>query len=268
MSVPFRRVTALVLVLPLVGLTGCLHSVRPSSQLASQPIVTDRPDFTESAVTVPQGMIQLEAGQTLTQENRLQSVTFGETLVRVGLSPRVELRVAPNSVALAQDGSVLRLGYEDSGLGFKFAFRDAGEGSKRWIPALALIVDASIPTGAAMFRSEHVLPGVKGLMAWDLTERVAFSSNVNWALAEDAVRTHNEWSVSGSVGVGLTDRWGAYTEYYGFGENVQGWQRRDYLNGGVTFQPVPALQFDARVGMGPSMSRRDYFVGLGLSRRW
>ncbi|MBL0940804.1 MAG: transporter [Gemmatimonadaceae bacterium] len=271
-----RPTTVGILALVLFATSACTHAgfspvptPAPAASLAAEPIVTDRPDFTESAVTVPQGMIQIEAGQTLTQEDRQQSVTFGETLVRVGLSKRFELRLTPASIALAQDGNALRLGREDAGVGMKVAFLDAGVGSRRWIPAVALIVDASVPTGATMFRSEHVLPGAKGLLAWDLTDRVAFSSNLNWALSEDpAIGTHNEWSVSGSVGVGLSDRWGAYTEYYGFGENAQGWQRRDYVNGGVTFQPIPSLQFDARVGVGPSISRRDYFVGLGLSRRW
>lgn len=59
-------------------------------------IATDRPDFTESAETVPWGRVQLEMGYTFTQEKgaRLsyREHTMPEFLLRIGIVERFELR--------------------------------------------------------------------------------------------------------------------------------------------------------------------------------
>lgn len=260
-----RRVIA-----PMI-LAACALSSACASQSASlelAPMVTDRPDFTESALTVPVRSQQLEFGQTFAQEGETQTVAIGEFLLRSGLSDRIEMRLAANSFAIEQTGTTRAQGMEDANIGAKIALREAGEGSARWQPGLAMIVGASVPTGARVFRSDRVLPEVKLLAAWDLTDRVAFSSNLNWARAEQSGASYTEWSGSASFGAGVTDRVGAYLEYYAFGEATSAWRRREYVNGGLTYLFTPSLQLDARAGIGPSAGQRDFFAGLGLSRRW
>ena len=55
----------------------------------SEPLVTDRPDFTESTVTVGRGVMQLECGYTFTADDeagvRTNNHSFPETLLRVGM---------------------------------------------------------------------------------------------------------------------------------------------------------------------------------------
>src|SRR3972149_2072098 len=55
----------------------------------SEPLVTDRPDFTESTVTVGLGGVQLEMGYTYTRDEASGGNTtehpFPETLLRVGM---------------------------------------------------------------------------------------------------------------------------------------------------------------------------------------
>ena len=54
-----------------------------------EPLVTDRPDFTEASVTVGYGVVQLETGYTFTYDSdgdeRPRSHSFPETLLRVGM---------------------------------------------------------------------------------------------------------------------------------------------------------------------------------------
>lgn len=232
------------------------------------PLTTDRPDFTESASTVATGHSQLELGQTLSQEADTRSIAVGEVLFRRGLSERFELRVAANSFAVERSASQRAEGLEDAGLGVKIALAPQREDTPRWRPSVSLIAGASVPTGSRPFRSRHLLPETKLIASWALAERVGFATNVNWAADENETGRHSEWSGSASLGVMLTSRWGTYAEYFGFGEDVNGWVRRDYVNGGVTFLVTPSLQLDGRVGVGPSIGRRDFFTGLGLSRRW
>ena len=56
-------------------------------------MVGDRPDFTESALSVPAGRIQLEAGLTFSDfESEGEQIAFGEALLRIGLAESFELR--------------------------------------------------------------------------------------------------------------------------------------------------------------------------------
>src|SRR6202007_2962867 len=60
-------------------------------------IVTDRPDVTESSVVVPKGSLQVENGMTWTNDHGAQTFDLSETLIRLGISNRTEIRiVAPN----------------------------------------------------------------------------------------------------------------------------------------------------------------------------
>jgi len=62
------------------------------------PMETDRPDFTESSIVVPPGSLQFENGFTYEMGDGAQRTsTYPETLLRVGLTKRVEARVGlPN----------------------------------------------------------------------------------------------------------------------------------------------------------------------------
>ena len=100
-----------------------------------------------------------------------------------------------------------------------------------------------------------------------------FDSGTGWPsyfrpIAEDAVGTHDEWSGSASFGFTLAEKVGAYAEYFAFGERSGTWQRREYVNGGVTYLLSDALQLDARYGVRTDAPSRANFVGIGLSRRF
>jgi len=64
---------------------------------AGESLVTDRPDQTESSVTVPIGHVQVEAGWTMTRnEEGTTTVDVHEVpgvLVRTGIHERIELRL-------------------------------------------------------------------------------------------------------------------------------------------------------------------------------
>src|SRR5215207_9327340 len=66
-----------------------------------EPLVTDRPDFTESPATVGQGVVQLETGYTFTTDSagglRTTNHSFPESLWRIGmLADWLEFRIVWN----------------------------------------------------------------------------------------------------------------------------------------------------------------------------
>lgn len=256
------RVFALVALLPLAACAT-------ANRAGLEPLVTDRPDFTESSETVARGLVQLESGGTFSREGDERAGSVGEALFRIGLAERAELRVGLNSYAISRvAGSTLR-GLEDASLGAKIKLLQGGDvGSAR--PTVAVIVGSTLPTGATPFRAAKLQPEVKLTGAWDLTERVAFSTNLNHAWVRDRFDSYGESSATASFGIGVTERVGSYVEYYGFFPRFDGAERTHFANGGFTYGLTNDLQLDWRVGS--QLRRRDdgpsYFVGVGLSRRW
>jgi hypothetical protein len=230
-----------------------------------EPLVTDRPDFTESPSVVPRGRIQLEAGETFGREDGSNYLSLGEALFRVGLNSRFELRVAANSYGVVREQDVIGTGFEDASVGLKYALTDTPRG---WWPQMAVIGAVSLPTGTRAMSAQRTLPEVKFISAWELSDRVGFATNLNWARATRDGLQHNEYSASGSVAYSLTERVGLYAEAFAFRERMQQLVKRDYVNGGVTILLTNDLQLDIRAGRGPSPSRGDFFTGLGLSHRW
>ena len=67
----------------------------------------------------------------------------------------------------------------------------------------------------------------------------------------------------------LTDRLGAYTEYFGlFTHSADTARPENYFNGGFTFLINNDVQWNIRGGVGLDDDADDYFVGTGLSIRF
>ena len=227
-------------------------------------IVTDRPDFTESPVSVPRGAVQVEMGNTYERTDDVRTNTLGEALVRVGVPHGVELRFGLPSYVRAAGPAALD-GASDSNLGAKVELV-SGARAAGLVPTTALIVGAGLPTGARAFRAGGVSPEAKLLVGWSLGESWALSSNLNVAsVAEGDART-GELAGSLSLGRSLSDRAGAYLEW--FGARPDGARGSHYANGGVTWLLTAGQQLDVRAGTGLGGNRRDFFMGLGLSQRW
>ena len=61
-------------------------------QINAQDLITDRPDITESAVTVPFHFVQIETGYQYNKDGLNSAEHFGATLIRFGLTSNIELR--------------------------------------------------------------------------------------------------------------------------------------------------------------------------------
>lgn len=251
-----------------VGALALLAACAPVTRRGLDPIVTDRPDFTESTETVPTGMKQLEAGSTFANAEYAETATLGEALLRVGTSAHTELRIGLNSYALTRGDGPTPNGFEDISIGTKVKLLSSG-GTGSLKPALAVIIATSVPTGMPGMSDRKPLPEVKFGMAWDLTERVAFSSNLNYSRAVSEFGDYDEYAATGSLGIGISDRIGSYVEYFTFQPTRVPIPANHYVNGGFTYGFTDNLQLDVRGGYGVHHHvGPDFFMGLGISRRW
>ena len=178
----------------------------------------------------------------------------------------LELRLGWNYASESMNG--LRAdGAEDVYLGAKLGLT-AQDG---FLPEMALVPQMTVPTGATAFTANELLPGVNWLYGWDINDFVstAGSTQFNRAIDEGTGRAYTEWAQSWTVGYSLTDRVGAYTEWYGFFPHSSDTAKPEhYFNGGFTFLLTDDIQWDVRAGVGLNDAADDGFVGTGLSIRF
>jgi hypothetical protein len=240
-----------------------------------EPLVTDRPDFTESSVTVGYGVMQLETGYTFTYDNengeRVRSHSFPESLLRLGMFAewfefRIDWNYAEEQVEIGgvEDSAS---GAEDLGLGMKFALTP----QERLLPETALILQMSVPTGSSDFTADEVLPGFNYLYGWDITDNwsLAGSTAFNSAIDDVTLDSYAEFSQSWTVGHSWSERVGSYTEWFMFAPTSADTNRPEhYFNGGFTVLFGDNVQWDIRAGVGLNEAADDFFAGTGMSVRY
>lgn len=140
------------------------------AQNTTEPeINTDRPTVTPSPLVVPQNYIQVENGLVLRKEFRGSSFNVPQTLVRLGVLPKTELRlVAPNYFLIKGNQSSIS-GTADMSVAIKQQL-----GPLPGNIQLAVIPGLTVPTGSAAFSTDKVDPFVQ------LT--AAKSLSANWTL--------------------------------------------------------------------------------------
>ena len=238
------------------------------------PLVTDRPDFTEASTTVGVGVAQIEFGYTYSYDNvggqsvRTQSV--GEPLLRYGmLANWLELRVAifpldERTVTGATRNSTG--GTADLYTGLKIGLTP----QEGLLPEMALIPQMNIPTGSPAFTSNNVEPGLNWIYGWEISDCISTAGSTQGNKRIDTTgESYWEMSQSWTVAYSLTELLGGYTEWFAIIPNgADTAQTEHYFNGGFTYLLSDDVQFDVRAGVGLNNAADDFFVGTGLSLRF
>ncbi len=238
-----------------------------SSAQEADPIITDRPDFTESASTVSPGRFQFELGYTFTRAGQEDRHNFGELLARVGILTWLEGRLGLNSFSQLRAPGADREGLEDLTISAKAVLYRKPEVSSAAVPQVALLFGADLPTGESGFGSTELQPGVKLAFDFELTARLNLGSNLGWAyLFSDDQRFHQG---VGSVvfGYSISDPLTTYVEWYGLFPENRGGGSNHYVNGGLAWLLGPNFQLDWRIGAGLQDPDPNWFTGAGLSFR-
>lgn len=241
-----------------------LGIIGATPQVMADPLVTDRPDFTESPETVAKGRVQVEAGATFERSGDERARSLGEVLVRVGTGKRSELRIGlPGHLRFSGNGSSVS-GWDDAYLGAKFVLKE-GEGRK---PQVALLAGTTLPTGSRRVAERKYQPDAVLAAAIDLNEKTALSTNIGVARVSSRGERFNQLFGSLSLGYSLSDKWGTYVEVYAFNRNEPGGSTQKYANTGLTYLVNDDFQLDARFGVGLNNGPRERFWGLGVARRF
>ena len=212
----------------------------PASALPE--LVTDRPGFGESSAVVARGTLQIESGVSL-EDSRAAHRTdaAGQLLGRIGVAPRVELRVGV-------DGS-------DTEIGGKVKLADTARAGVD----VAVIPYVSLPAEDAGGRAHD--PGFKVAASADLPRGFGLSGTFNAADARGDTRRAWQRELSVSLGHALSSRLAAYGEADG---TFAGRRCACSIDGGVTTAVGRNAQVDVEAGRGLHGPAQKWFVGAGL----
>lgn len=253
-----------------------LLALASSSAAPGQELVTDRPDQTESSVTVPSDRWQLETGWTFTHDEEegveVETHEVLGTLLRVGISERWELRFGWSGWA-HEEVQIGRVHRESEGAG------DAELGAKVYLreergatPEIALLFGTSVPLGDDDLTSDEFDPSFRFSLSHALNERLSLGYNlgVEWATGggSDDTSTLSRGIYTVALGIGVNDRSAAFIELFGdFALSDHGSPSHS-IDGGFTFLLTETLQLDVAGGVGLSEAAADWFVGAGVTFRF
>lgn len=247
--------------------TVTAHLLLACSALGQEdPLITDRPDFTESASTVAAGRFQLETGIGFSTADGLDDLALGELLGRLGLSERLELRLGGNSYrSVDQPGGGEATGWEDLSLGIKARLAE-GDGPR---PDLALILATTLPTGAReLGGGAGAQPEAVLALAWEAAHDVGVGVNLGYAYPRDGDERYHQGFGSIAVGWPGGERLGLFAELFAFDAEQAGGPTTAYADGGATWALGEDHQLDARVGTSLTGADTDWFAGVGFTARW
>jgi len=232
----------------------------PAANTNSLPtITTDRPAVTASSIVVPSGDLQFENGFTETGNQGQTSFDFPQTLVRLGLTSKTELRFTPPDYFNNYNaGARFASGWGDLSLGAKQQLFTTSAGFDA-----SLIVSLSFPAGANALSSHGYDPQL--LLPWS---HPIFK---NWTAAgmfgllwptQGATRNPTG-QLSFLLDRQNTKRWDTFIEYAA--DFPQRGTPQHLLHFGMAFKVTTNQQFDFHVGFGLSSAAVDHFVALGYS---
>jgi hypothetical protein len=118
-------------------LLGACATARPAT-----PVATSRPGLVRPTGIVPAGHAQVEVGYTRAEQDGRTRHLLGETLLRVGVGPRTEVRAGWASYQRTVTDAATVEGAGDLSASLKHRFTDA----RRWIPAVALTAGTTLPS--------------------------------------------------------------------------------------------------------------------------
>jgi hypothetical protein len=232
----------------------------PGPPVDGGEIVTDRPDVTEAAVVVPKGSVQIENGFTWSLDHGSNSIDLSESLVRVGIAGRTELRIGLPNYFDKHAGDASSSGFQDLSFGIK---QQLGP-----LPGnidLAVIVASSFPTGHRGLSSGGVDPFIKLPWSKELPRgwSVGGMQSLFWNTEDRNRNITSETTIY--LERQLTKPWDVFVEYAG--DYTQRSGSRQLAHFGTAYKITATNQFDFHFGFGLSHATPNHFFAVGYSFR-
>ncbi|WP_081820697.1 transporter [Sediminibacter sp. Hel_I_10] len=256
---------SLLLILP--GYFAFAQDVNADDNLTS-PLITDRPDVTESPSTVAAGILQVETGalyESYKQDVvKQEAFTFNTTLLRLGISENLELRLGWDFVEGQSRINGNKL--DDVSSGFNPLLVGAKINivkEKGLLPEIGALVHLHLPfTASRDYKPETTGVDFIFSFAHTLNKKSNLSYNLGAQWQNDSPEAAYTYSLS--YGYALLGDLGMYAEVYG---NLPENNKANHLwDVGMTYLISKDVQVDATVGSSITEGQ-DMLLSAGVSFR-
>jgi len=244
---------------------------------AAEPLVTDRPDFVESAEVVGRGRFQIETsllGERDAGDGTRTRALTTPTLLRIGVDEQVELRVetdgfAQRRVADSASGQTQHeRGFSDLSLGAKWHVRDGDEDAG--VASVAWLLHVDIDSGSVAWRGQGLRPSLRVVGEWELAHGWSIGAMPGVLLDRNA---QGDRFASGMFALVLERQLGARSRAVAEVAFEQIASKHDggnvvTFNTGVAWLLGDDMQLDLSASAGLSSEAPDLQAGIGLSIRF
>ncbi len=235
---------------------------------SDEPLVTDRPDATESSSTVGKGVLQFETGgiyESYENNNiKNENYTYNTMLIRYGILDNMELRLGWDFVEGITKVNGNKLDNITSGfspllLGMKVDITE----ENGLMPEIALIGHVfPVFSASTDYRPEHTGVDFRFSLSHTLSEKSSLGYNIGAEWGNDSPEATCVYTLA--YGYSITDRFGVYAEVYG--DLPEDHSANHYWDAGMTYLMSNDLQLDAYVGTSITEGQ-DILLGIGFSYR-
>ncbi|MEM7697550.1 MAG: transporter [Verrucomicrobiota bacterium] len=236
----------------------------PTPDNALRELSPDRPDATESPITVDAGRFAVEVSYfDWGRDGGDDTYTILATNFKVGINHRTDLQFVFDSLVLErpEDGTE-QTDFGDVQIRLKYnLFGNDSDG-----PALALFPFVTIPTDTAVSSGEWE-GGLIVPFAMPLTDGIGLGlmAEFDAVYDDDQDRHEFEFLHSAVLGIDLTEQLGAFVEYIGIAGEAS---YEAYFSGGFTYGISENLVLDWGTTIGLNDAADDLAVFGGFTKRF
>lgn len=239
--------------------TLLFNAVFLSTASFSQEIITDRPDQTESAVTVPKGSLQIESGVLFGFTNKEgfseRQVFIPTNLFRFGIRKGIEFRLAAQLESLKNKTSFEETnGFSDLEVGTKIQIFKKEQVNTE----IAFLTHLLMPVGSEGLTNDKFGSVSKLAAALEVGPKLSIGYNLGY---NNFGSGKGDLTYSISTGFRLNKQTGLYIEP--FGEIVELEKHLLNIDAGFTYLFKDNFQLDFSFGSG--LNNTMTYMALGLS---
>ena len=256
----------------IAGVGDFTQNLNPA-KTALRDLAADRPDSTESPITVDKGHWQIETSVVGVAKNSsggmdTKTWTWGETNLKYGISNNIDLQLifAPYIFESVEVGGA-KTDTEDAGdITLRMKWNMWGNDGGR--TSFALFPYVKIPTKTA-FSNGRWEGGVILPFAIDLNEKWSLGLQAEVAYVYDEADSDHDIDLlhTAVLGYSVTDRIGVYIEYLGI-MNSDSNPYESYASGGITYAITDQFQWDIGAVYGLNDEAEDSNVFTGFTTKF
>ncbi|MFM8584100.1 MAG: transporter, partial [Planctomycetaceae bacterium] len=240
---------------------------RGDAEGAEDEIETDRDSFTPATTTAGRGRTIFETAYTFIDNRRTYDThSYPEFLVRLGVSDRLEARLAWNAEVGGEGNTVSSEGGDEDfesphivrETQISYGLKYVVQRQEGWLPDLAVITTGQTPTSGPETATTFVGTVVTG---WTLANRSKIDAAIRYSPDVVEHDHHNLWAPSLVWKVPVWSRVNVHAEYFGiFTTGRRDNTNAQYLSPGIHFLLTPDLEVGVRGGWGLNDDSARFFV--------